>query len=43
MIHYQELIPEKASWGLNSGFGDVRTPIKIYTVWELILRREARG
>lgn len=28
MIHYQELIPEKASWGLNSGFGDVRTPIK---------------
>ena len=27
MIHYQELIPEKASWGLNSGFGDVRTPI----------------
>lgn len=28
MIHYQELIPEKASWGLNSGFGDVLTPIK---------------
>jgi all-trans-retinol 13,14-reductase len=28
MIHYQELIPEKASWGINSGFGDVITPIK---------------
>jgi UDP-galactopyranose mutase (EC 5.4.99.9) len=28
MIHHQELIPEKASWGINSGFGDVRTPIK---------------
>lgn len=28
MIHYQELIPEKASWGLNMGFGDVRTPVK---------------
>ncbi len=28
MVHYQELIPEKASWGINCGFGDVRTPIK---------------
>ncbi len=28
MIHYQDLIPEKASWGVNSGFGDVQTPIK---------------
>ena len=28
MIHYQELIPEKASWALNLGFGDVRTPVK---------------
>jgi len=28
MIHYQELIPEKASWSINSGFGDVKTPIK---------------
>ncbi len=27
MVHYQELIPEKASWGINCGFGDVRTPI----------------
>jgi len=28
MVHYQELVPEKASWGINCGFGDVRTPIK---------------
>lgn len=28
MIHYQDLIPEKASWGLNLGFGDVKTPVK---------------
>ncbi|BDZ67940.1 phytoene desaturase family protein [Methanobacterium ferruginis] len=28
MIHYQNLIPEKASWSINSGFGDVKTPIK---------------
>ena len=28
MIHEQELIPEKASWSINSGFGDVKTPIK---------------
>lgn len=28
MIHYQELIPEKASWGINSGFGNVKTPIR---------------
>ncbi|MCK4734312.1 MAG: NAD(P)/FAD-dependent oxidoreductase, partial [Methanophagales archaeon] len=28
MIHYQELIPEKASWSINSGFGDVETPVK---------------
>lgn len=27
MIHYQDLIPEKAAWGINSGFGDVETPI----------------
>jgi phytoene dehydrogenase-like protein len=27
MIHYQDLIPEKASWDINSGFGDVETPI----------------
>jgi len=33
MIHYQELIPEKASWSINSGFGGVKTPIKnLYTV-----------
>ena len=28
MIHYQELIPENASWGINSGFGDIIIPIK---------------
>lgn len=28
MIHYQELVPEKACWSINSGFGDVQTPIK---------------
>ncbi len=28
MIHYQELIPEKACWEMGSGFGDVKTPIK---------------
>ncbi len=28
MIHYQELIPEKAAWSINSGFGNIKTPIK---------------
>jgi phytoene dehydrogenase-like protein len=28
MIHYQELVPEKACWSLNSGFGNVQTPIE---------------
>lgn len=33
MIHYQELIPEKASWSINSGFGGVKTPVSnLYTV-----------
>jgi phytoene dehydrogenase-like protein len=33
MIHYQELIPEKACWDINAGFGDVKTPIRnFYTV-----------
>ncbi|MCK9151401.1 phytoene desaturase family protein [Methanobacterium alcaliphilum] len=27
MVHYQDLIPEKAAWSINSGFGDVETPI----------------
>ena len=27
MIHYQELVPEKATWSINAGFGDVVTPI----------------
>lgn len=28
MIHYQELVPEKATWSINAGFGDVVTPVK---------------
>jgi phytoene dehydrogenase-like protein len=28
MIHYQELVPEKATWSINAGFGDIETPIK---------------
>ena len=28
MIHYQELVPEKATWSINAGFGDVETPLK---------------
>jgi len=28
MIHYQELVPEKATWSINAGFGDVETPIE---------------
>lgn len=28
MIHYQELVPEKATWSIKSGFGDVVTPIE---------------
>jgi len=42
MIHYQELIPEKASWGINYGFGDVRTPIKnLYCVGTDTTKRSA--
>ena len=33
MVHCQELVPEKACWAINAGFGDVRTPVKnLYTV-----------
>lgn len=28
MVHYQELVPEKATWSINAGFGDVVTPIE---------------
>jgi phytoene dehydrogenase-like protein len=28
MIHYQELVPEKATWSIHAGFGDVVTPIE---------------
>lgn len=42
MIHYQELIPEKASWGINCGFGDVRTPIRnLYCVGTDTTKRSA--
>ncbi len=42
MIHYQELVPEKASWALNSGFGDVETPIKhLYAVGTDTVKRSA--
>jgi phytoene dehydrogenase-like protein len=42
MIHYQELIPEKASWGINCGFGDIRTPIKnLYCVGTDTTKRSA--
>ncbi|HNX08549.1 MAG TPA: NAD(P)/FAD-dependent oxidoreductase [Methanothrix sp.] len=42
MVHYQELIPEKASWGINCGFGDVRTPIKnLYCVGTDTTKRSA--
>ncbi|MBP7069075.1 MAG: NAD(P)/FAD-dependent oxidoreductase [Methanothrix sp.] len=42
MIHYQELVPEKASWGLNLGFGDVRTPVKnLYCVGTDTAKRSA--
>ena len=27
MIHYQQLVPEKATWSINTGFGDVQTPV----------------
>ena len=27
MIHYQQLVPEKATWSINAGFGDVNTPV----------------
>ena len=27
MLHFQELVPEKATWSINAGFGDVVTPI----------------
>jgi phytoene dehydrogenase-like protein len=42
MVHYQELIPEKASWGINCGFGEIRTPIKnIYCVGTDTTKRSA--
>jgi len=28
MIHYQELVPEKATWSINAGFGSVETPVE---------------
>jgi phytoene dehydrogenase-like protein len=28
MIHYQHLTPEKATWSISAGFGDIKTPVK---------------
>jgi phytoene dehydrogenase-like protein len=28
MIHYQHLVPEKATWSIHAGFGDIKTPIR---------------
>ena len=28
MIHYQHLVPEKATWSIHAGFGDIKTPVK---------------
>ncbi|OPY23638.1 MAG: hypothetical protein A4E27_01445 [Methanobacterium sp. PtaU1.Bin242] len=42
MTHYQYLIPEKASWSINSGFGDVKTPItNLYCVGTDTIKRSA--
>ena len=42
MVHYQELTPEKASWGVHCGFGDIRTPVKnLYCVGTDTLKRSA--
>ena len=27
MIHYQSLVPEKATWNMNAGFGAIQTPV----------------
>jgi hypothetical protein len=40
MMHHQELVPEKACWSINSGFGDVVTPIKnLYCVGSSTVKR----
>lgn len=40
MMHYQELVPEKACWSINSGFGDVVTPVKnLYCVGSSTVKR----
>jgi all-trans-retinol 13,14-reductase len=28
MIHYQHLVPEKATWSIHAGFGDIKTPVE---------------
>lgn len=40
MMHYQELVPENACWGINSGFGDVETPVgNLYCVGSSSVKR----
>jgi len=40
MVHYQELVPEKACWSINSGFGDVETPVdNLYCVGSSTIKR----
>ena len=44
MIQYQELIHEKASWGINSGFGYIIIPIKnLYCVGTDTEKRSVGG
>jgi len=40
MMHFQQLVPEKACWSINSGFGDVETPLKnVYCVGSSTVKR----
>ena len=40
MTHYQELVPENACWSINSGFGDVETPVgNLYCVGSSSVKR----
>lgn len=40
MMHFQQLVPEKACWSINSGFSDVETPLKnIYCVGSSTVKR----
>jgi phytoene dehydrogenase-like protein len=40
MMHFQQLVPEKACWSINSGFSDVETPLtNIYCVGSSTVKR----